>query len=156
MICYFQFAICVFFENEEFIRIRTETISEDFSYAITVEISNADLSNIGMTGVIKTFSGIKGLWAMSGIVYFIRYCLGNHSAGLNLDLMERKVFPLLIKILDAQDKLSLQVHPPPGRAAALGGGGDRIHAGPRDQLSGQLRGPHGPRVPHLRRRPLRD
>jgi mannose-6-phosphate isomerase len=30
-------------------------------------------------------------------------------------------FPLLIKILDAQDKLSLQVHPPPARAAALGG-----------------------------------
>jgi len=30
-------------------------------------------------------------------------------------------FPLLVKILDAQDKLSLQVHPPSGKAAALGG-----------------------------------
>lgn len=30
-------------------------------------------------------------------------------------------FPLLVKILDAQDKLSLQVHPPAERAAALGG-----------------------------------
>jgi mannose-6-phosphate isomerase len=30
-------------------------------------------------------------------------------------------FPLLIKILDAQDKLSLQVHPSPAKAAALGG-----------------------------------
>ena len=30
-------------------------------------------------------------------------------------------FPLLIKILDAQDKLSLQVHPPAARAVELGG-----------------------------------
>jgi mannose-6-phosphate isomerase len=30
-------------------------------------------------------------------------------------------FPLLIKILDAQEKLSLQVHPPPAQAAKLGG-----------------------------------
>ena len=30
-------------------------------------------------------------------------------------------FPLLIKILDAQEKLSLQVHPPPAKAAELGG-----------------------------------
>jgi len=30
-------------------------------------------------------------------------------------------FPLLIKILDAQQKLSLQVHPPPDQAAKLGG-----------------------------------
>jgi mannose-6-phosphate isomerase len=30
-------------------------------------------------------------------------------------------FPLLIKILDARDKLSLQVHPPAARAAELGG-----------------------------------
>jgi len=30
-------------------------------------------------------------------------------------------FPLLVKILDAQDKLSLQVHPPPEVAAQLGG-----------------------------------
>src|SRR5207302_7774492 len=30
-------------------------------------------------------------------------------------------FPLLIKILDAQEKLSLQVHPPAHKAAALGG-----------------------------------
>jgi len=30
-------------------------------------------------------------------------------------------FPLLIKILDAQEKLSLQVHPPPKQAIELGG-----------------------------------
>jgi mannose-6-phosphate isomerase len=30
-------------------------------------------------------------------------------------------FPLLIKILDAREKLSLQVHPPPEKAAQLGG-----------------------------------
>src|SRR5258706_5411204 len=30
-------------------------------------------------------------------------------------------FPLLIKILDAHDKLSLQVHPPPSAAERLGG-----------------------------------
>jgi len=32
-----------------------------------------------------------------------------------------KTFPLLVKILDAQDKLSLQVHPPPAKAKELGG-----------------------------------
>jgi mannose-6-phosphate isomerase len=30
-------------------------------------------------------------------------------------------FPLLIKIIDARDTLSLQVHPPPQKAAELGG-----------------------------------
>src|SRR5439155_20500634 len=30
-------------------------------------------------------------------------------------------FPLLVKILDAEEKLSLQVHPPPDKAAELGG-----------------------------------
>ena len=30
-------------------------------------------------------------------------------------------FPLLIKLLDAREKLSLQVHPPPSKAARLGG-----------------------------------
>src|SRR4051812_22215890 len=30
-------------------------------------------------------------------------------------------FPLLVKILDAHEKLSLQVHPPPARASALAG-----------------------------------
>ena len=30
-------------------------------------------------------------------------------------------FPILIKLLDAQEKLSLQVHPPKGKAAILGG-----------------------------------
>src|SRR6476620_1375134 len=30
-------------------------------------------------------------------------------------------FPLLVKILDAREKLSLQVHPPPEMAAKLGG-----------------------------------
>ena len=35
--------------------------------------------------------------------------------------LQRGRFPLLIKILDAQEKLSLQVHPPPEQAAELGG-----------------------------------
>ena len=30
-------------------------------------------------------------------------------------------FPILIKLLDAEEKLSLQVHPPAGKAKALGG-----------------------------------
>src|ERR1700745_2270656 len=34
---------------------------------------------------------------------------------------QRGRFPLRVKILDAQDKLSLQVHPPPEKAAELGG-----------------------------------
>src|SRR5512138_3332463 len=46
----------------------------------------------------------------------------NHRAellGPAKDYAER--FPLLIKLLDAQEKLSLQVHPPAARAAQLGG-----------------------------------
>lgn len=35
--------------------------------------------------------------------------------------LEAGRFPLLIKLLDAQEKLSLQVHPPAARAAELGG-----------------------------------
>jgi len=34
---------------------------------------------------------------------------------------EKGLFPLLIKILDAREKLSLQVHPPAAKAAELGG-----------------------------------
>src|SRR4029434_6881203 len=36
-------------------------------------------------------------------------------------LPETQRFPLLIKILDAQERLSVQVHPPPEVAARLGG-----------------------------------
>ena len=35
--------------------------------------------------------------------------------------LQRGRFPLLVKILDAEQKLSLQVHPPPDKAAQLGG-----------------------------------
>jgi len=35
--------------------------------------------------------------------------------------LQRDRFPLLVKILDAEEKLSLQVHPPPDKAARLGG-----------------------------------
>jgi len=46
----------------------------------------------------------------------------NHSADLLGEARPQGGrFPLLIKILDAQDKLSLQVHPPPAIAAELGG-----------------------------------
>lgn len=52
----------------------------------------------------------------------LRWLMENHSRELLGDarsLNER--FPLLIKILDAQDDLSLQVHPPASRAAELRG-----------------------------------
>jgi mannose-6-phosphate isomerase len=52
----------------------------------------------------------------------LRWLMENHAAELlGGAKAQRGRFPLLIKILDAQDKLSLQVHPPPSRAAALGG-----------------------------------
>jgi len=46
----------------------------------------------------------------------------NHAADLlGRAKPQRGRFPLLIKILDARDKLSLQVHPPAASAATLGG-----------------------------------
>jgi mannose-6-phosphate isomerase len=52
----------------------------------------------------------------------LRWLMENHAAEL---LGEGRPaggrFPLLLKILDAQDKLSLQVHPPPAKASELGG-----------------------------------
>jgi mannose-6-phosphate isomerase len=52
----------------------------------------------------------------------LRWLMENHAGEL---LGERqraaKRFPLLIKILDAHEKLSLQVHPPAAKAAELGG-----------------------------------
>ena len=52
----------------------------------------------------------------------LRWLMENHER----DLLggapsERGRFPLLVKILDAQEKLSLQVHPPAEKAAGLGG-----------------------------------
>ena len=52
----------------------------------------------------------------------LHWILENHPR----DLLGKRAphagrFPLLIKILDAREKLSLQVHPPSGKAAALGG-----------------------------------
>jgi mannose-6-phosphate isomerase len=49
--------------------------------------------------------------------------LMEHHAGelLGADRAGVKTFPLLVKILDAQDKLSLQVHPPAARAQELKG-----------------------------------
>jgi mannose-6-phosphate isomerase len=44
-----------------------------------------------------------------------------HRAEIFGDVPESPRFPLLIKILDAEDKLSLQVHPPAEAAAELGG-----------------------------------
>jgi mannose-6-phosphate isomerase len=52
----------------------------------------------------------------------LRWLMENHATELlggQHKKMER--FPLLIKILDAQEKLSLQVHPPPDVAKKLGG-----------------------------------
>jgi mannose-6-phosphate isomerase len=52
----------------------------------------------------------------------LRWLMENHAGEL-LGERHRAVqrFPLLIKILDAHEKLSLQVHPPAARAAELGG-----------------------------------
>jgi mannose-6-phosphate isomerase len=52
----------------------------------------------------------------------LRWLMENHAAKLlGKARPQGGRFPLLIKILDAQDKLSLQVHPPPAKAAELGG-----------------------------------
>jgi mannose-6-phosphate isomerase len=52
----------------------------------------------------------------------LRWLMASHSAELlgTAQPMGGR-FPLLVKLLDAQDKLSLQVHPPADRAAQLGG-----------------------------------
>jgi mannose-6-phosphate isomerase len=50
----------------------------------------------------------------------LRWLMQNHSADL-LGFPTTERFPLLLKILDADQKLSLQVHPPADKAAALGG-----------------------------------
>jgi mannose-6-phosphate isomerase len=44
-----------------------------------------------------------------------------HRAGIFGDLPDTPRFPILCKLLDAQENLSLQVHPPPDLAAELGG-----------------------------------
>lgn len=52
----------------------------------------------------------------------LRWLMENHSRELLGSPHEgATVFPLLVKILDAQEKLSLQVHPPEDRAKAMGG-----------------------------------
>ena len=45
----------------------------------------------------------------------------NHRRDIFGDLSESERFPLLIKLLDAHEKLSIQVHPPAHLAAELGG-----------------------------------
>jgi len=52
----------------------------------------------------------------------LRWLMENHSVELlGSAHAQSGRFPLLIKILDAREKLSLQVHPPAHKAAALGG-----------------------------------
>ena len=52
----------------------------------------------------------------------LHWLLENHrQALLGNARSESRRFPLLIKLLDAQEKLSLQVHPPPEKAKELGG-----------------------------------
>jgi mannose-6-phosphate isomerase len=52
----------------------------------------------------------------------LRWLMENHAAEVLGSVSPRpQRFPLLIKIIDAQQKLSLQVHPPAGVAAKLGG-----------------------------------
>jgi mannose-6-phosphate isomerase len=52
----------------------------------------------------------------------LRWLMENHERDLIGDARSQNgLFPLLIKILDARDKLSLQVHPPAHKAAELGG-----------------------------------
>jgi mannose-6-phosphate isomerase len=45
----------------------------------------------------------------------------NHRREVFGEITEAPRFPLLIKLLDAQEKLSVQVHPPPRAATELGG-----------------------------------
>ena len=52
----------------------------------------------------------------------LRWLMEHHAAEvLGAGTPAGRRFPLLVKILDAQDKLSLQVHPPAALAASLGG-----------------------------------
>ena len=52
----------------------------------------------------------------------LRWLMENHAAELlGAERAGAKTFPLLVKILDAQDKLSLQVHPPAAKAKELRG-----------------------------------
>ena len=53
----------------------------------------------------------------------LRWLMENHCAELlgKAKPANRNRFPLLCKILDAREKLSLQVHPPANKAAGLGG-----------------------------------
>ena len=52
----------------------------------------------------------------------LRWLLEEHAVGVYGQMAAQpKVFPLLVKILDAQQDLSLQVHPPASKAAAMGG-----------------------------------
>ena len=52
----------------------------------------------------------------------LHWLMENHAAEvLGEDRAAVKTFPLLVKILDAQDKLSLQVHPPAAKAKELHG-----------------------------------
>ena len=52
----------------------------------------------------------------------LRWLMENHCGDLLGEAQsQRGRFPLLVKILDAEDKLSLQVHPPAAKAAELGG-----------------------------------
>ncbi|MDQ6630206.1 MAG: class I mannose-6-phosphate isomerase, partial [Verrucomicrobiota bacterium] len=60
----------------------------------------------------------NGVWAGKTL----RWLMENYRAELlGNSQSEAPRFPLLIKILDAQEKLSLQVHPPAAKAAELGG-----------------------------------
>ena len=52
----------------------------------------------------------------------LRWLMDNHASELlGPERANARQFPLLVKILDAQDKLSLQVHPPASKAKELGG-----------------------------------
>jgi mannose-6-phosphate isomerase len=52
----------------------------------------------------------------------LRWLMEHHPVELlGADAAGVKRFPLLVKLLDAREKLSVQVHPPPAKAAELGG-----------------------------------
>ncbi|HMJ91487.1 MAG TPA: type I phosphomannose isomerase catalytic subunit [Candidatus Acidoferrum sp.] len=52
----------------------------------------------------------------------LRWLMENHAGDLlGNSRSDAKTFPLLVKILDCSDKLSLQVHPPAEKAKELGG-----------------------------------
>jgi mannose-6-phosphate isomerase len=73
-------------------------------------VDRADAQSIVATGALEGVS-LHELWASHRVDIFGKDYVTSHAVR----------FPLLVKLLDATDKLSVQVHPPQGKAVELGG-----------------------------------